>query len=98
MNISRHISNAKQSIIVRTITSQTGEKYLAHILVVETENGVDLRVLSVKPVNDVVELLPGGVSSQHVFSQNTFLGKVVSPFVSDFTFFLSQPTRAPACK
>jgi|GEM_PF-1459281 len=97
-------------IIRRIVKTKTGEFVLATFYVVESESGLDVRLLSVKRVQKQariencklkIENYPLYLTGKcpkfsSVISNHHNYSGVVSPFFNKFEFFVSQPTRAPS--
>lgn len=102
-----NLSRSKQSIITRIARNAEGVDFVLRILVVESEAGIDLRVLSATPLaqaqtagvpsdKKAVRLDRPAVKNAALLPVRSFFSRVISPFSDDFSFLTSQPTRAPS--
>lgn len=91
------ITQPTGKIIEKVITNRKGQLMRVTFLVSEIAGNIQVKVLSAIPVvaiTSVVLALAGNVSNiVNRFSVN--FSEFVTGF-SDFAFFMSQPTRAPA--
>lgn len=97
--IAMNLSRTKHSTITKIMRNNNGVECLVRLLIVETETGIDVRVLSAIPVSNSTETtykLAG-------FTEKTAPSELVSynenPFavlVNNLDFLVSQPTRAPS--
>ncbi|MEY2664259.1 MAG: hypothetical protein RIT04_67 [Candidatus Parcubacteria bacterium] len=105
-----NLLNSRSKIITKVMTSQTGERALVHFLIVESETGIQVRVLKVEAINDSKQSTSATASTRTtapllsltqispaiIATLSTRVRNIVSPFTTDFAFFISQPTRAPS--
>ncbi|MCR4311247.1 MAG: hypothetical protein NUV54_01625 [Candidatus Taylorbacteria bacterium] len=98
------------NIVERIVRTKTGEFVFAVFYVEESEEGLRVRLLSVRPISDSAQAknnklqtagvclyLPGKCPrSPAVIAYRKKYTSTVSPFSSLFEFFVSQPTRAPS--
>ena len=97
-------------IVERIVRARTGQFVRAVFLVLESEGGLDVRLLSVCPIkksgkansyklqaNSFSLCLRGNcLKSSPVISHRPRYIPTVSPFFNTLEFFVSQPTRAPS--
>lgn len=94
-----NLLRSKQSIVTKVMRDNNGVECFVRFLIVETEAGIDVRVLSATPIaaNTQTKYQISGVveknkPSEHIsYSKNPF-----AVLVDDLKFFISQPTRAPS--
>lgn len=94
-----NLSRTKQSIITKVMRNNNGVECFVRLLIIETETGIDVRVLSASPIatkSETVYQLSGftgsiAPSERIVYSKNPF-----EVLINDLKFFVSQPTRAPS--
>jgi|SRR3989338_8150331 len=98
-------------IVEKIVRARTGEFAVATFFVSEMNGEFQVRLLSVKPVsayaqttnyklqttNSCLCLRGNCLKSPAVTSHRHRYTSTVSPFFNKFEFFVSQPTRAPAC-
>lgn len=89
--------NHSQKVIEKVVTNRNGQLMRVAFLVTEIAGAIQVKVLSATPIvalTSVVLALAGNVSNiVNRFSVN--FSEFIAGF-SDFAFFMSQPTRAPA--
>jgi hypothetical protein len=89
--------NHSQKVIEKVVTNRNGQMMRVAFLVTEIAGAIQVKVLSATPIvalTSVVLALAGNVANIiNKFSVN--FSEFTSGF-SDFAFFMSQPTRAPA--
>jgi hypothetical protein len=90
-----NLSRINHSIISRIVTSESGDKYLVHFLMIESEFGVECKVLSAKKIEDTV-YIAGSILSPFVFNALKISPEYKARIIPNFSFFKSQPTRAPS--
>lgn len=97
-------------IVEKIVRAKTGEFVVATFFVVESENGLDVRLISVRPLpkvaritnqesrikNKIFRLKGECVKSSQIISHRRKYTPTVSPFFNTLEFFVSQPTRAPS--
>lgn len=97
-------------IIEKIVRTRTGEFVLAVFFVVESDGGLNVRLLFVKPIqkqaritnqeskikNKILCLRGDCAKSPTVISYHKRFTPIVSPFFNKFQFLVSQPTRAPS--
>lgn len=92
------VINPTGKIIEKIVTNRNGQMMRVAFLVTEIAGAIQVKVLSATPIvalTSVCLAIAGTV--QTVINK---FSKTYSEFVSgfsDFAFFMSQPTRAPAC-
>lgn len=93
-----NLSRSKQSIITRIARNADGVDFVLRVLVIESEAGIDLRVLSATPLSTekAVRLDRPTLKSAVPLPVRSFFSRVISPFSDDYSFLTSQPTRAPS--
>jgi hypothetical protein len=97
------IRQPKTKVLERIIRAKTGEFVLATFLVVEYQGQVRAKLLSIAPLTQeqaefqasAIKALPAPLVKTVFEKVLTFGEEIISPFV-DFSFFVSQPTRAPS--
>lgn len=89
--------NHSQKVIEKIVTNRKGELMRVTFLVSEIAGAIQVKVLSATPIvalTSVCLAIAGNVSNiVNRYSAN--FSEFVAGF-SDFSFFMSQPTRAPA--
>ncbi|MBI2475684.1 MAG: hypothetical protein HYV67_00380 [Candidatus Taylorbacteria bacterium] len=95
-------------IVQKVLRTKAGESVLATFFVIESDGGLNVRLLSVRPVENrianqesritkqVLCLRGSCAKSPSVAAERRGYSAVVSPFFNKFQFFISQPTRAPS--
>lgn len=95
------LSIPRKKFIEKIITSPEGIDFRVVFLVYEEEGKIKAKVVSAAPIASVIKneqiiALPGKTEKiLHEIIYSTFEKEKVSPY-TDFTFFVSQPTRAPS--
>ena len=91
------VTTRGQKVIEKIVTNRKGQMMRVVFLVTEIAGAIQVKVLSATPVvalTSVALAIVGNVSNSiNRFSVN--FSEFVAGF-SDFAFFMSQPTRAPA--
>ncbi len=91
------VTTRGQKVIEKVVTNRNGQMMRVAFLVTEIAGAIQVKVLSATPIvalTSVVLALAGNVANIiNKFSLN--FSEFTSGF-SDFAFFMSQPTRAPA--
>lgn len=101
-----HLVRSKQSIVTRQIRNNAGIELIVHFLVVETDSGIDVRVLSATPIaqpsqsqaknSKATPLIAGPVAFSAPVDTISYIPKSRAVTFDDLGFFVSQPTRAPS--
>ena len=97
-----NLSRVNQSIHTKIVRDKSGVDYLVSFLVIESEVGIDVKVISAKRVESAPEqkdtlCLPVCFKAP-IFEvvKSNISNSVKSPYFSIDSFFVSQPTRAPS--
>lgn len=89
--------NHSQKVIEKVVTNRNGQMMRVAFLVTEVAGAIQVKVLSATPIVALtsVALAIAGAVQTVVNKFSATYSEFVSGF-SDFAFFMSQPTRAPA--
>lgn len=90
---------SNQKIVEKILTAKNGVRVRAVFLVTE-ENGVfQAKILSIKPLpveTKAPVLKCASPKKVSIKPKQKIFEKIVSPYINLFSFFNSQPTRAPS--